>query len=406
MFRSFFAPLLVFVGLIVWPLAALADGNPNFDAARAKTKELVAQLKSYETTGSMSITRKVKGEAEGMEMEFLLHSAARWPDRLTSSQESPALILKFGVGEKQSWLYLGSLGTCYIGEPMELTRDLIPPGEKTLDSSRVFNFLGGLDPYLLGEDLEVEPETPNDNLVINGRPVTCQVFHYKPEPNSQLPPGQLAEISRTLWYDPQSGLILKSLQILSNMERGVEWEQRVTLTLTNYQIDEAVSEETFSFTPPEGVVIVDNFERLTNPDAMTGMKAPDVTFTDLAGEQIQLSSLRGKVVFLDFWATWCAPCRLEMPHIQKLYKELGTSGEVVFLAASSEGKSVIEKFLEKNPYTFPVVQVAAQDAIGKFKATSIPTGFVIDQEGIIRSHMVGVQNEAQLRAGLAKAGIE
>ena len=159
MIRTILACLPVIAASVAMPQTAAAVENADFSAARAKTEELVEGLGSYETTGRMTITKNVKGETEGgLEMEFLLHSAARWPDRLTSSQESSSLTLKFGVSKDQSWLYLGSLGTCYVGEPVRLTRFLIPPGEKTLDADRVFNFLGGLDPYLLGEDLErLEP---------------------------------------------------------------------------------------------------------------------------------------------------------------------------------------------------------------------------------------------------------
>jgi thiol-disulfide isomerase/thioredoxin len=112
------------------------------------------------------------------------------------------------------------------------------------------------------------------------------------------------------------------------------------------------------------------------------------------------------VVFLDFWATWCGPCRMEMPHIQALHDEMKDSGEVVFIGASNEDQKTIETWLQKNPYTFKMVMVKPEDAQTKYKVTSIPAGFVIDREGMIRAHMIGAQSEMQLRTALGKAGIK
>ncbi len=110
------------------------------------------------------------------------------------------------------------------------------------------------------------------------------------------------------------------------------------------------------------------------------------------------------MLFLDVWATWCPPFRKEMPHIQTLYEELA-GDDVAFLAVSSEAPTTIRQYLAKMPYTFPIATVSERDAALALKATSIPTGLVIDRDGVVRAHLVGGQTEAQLRAALARAGI-
>ena len=85
----------------------------------------------------------------------------------------------------------------------------------------------------------------------------------------------------------------------------------------------------------------------------------------------------GIPLLVDFWAPWCGPCRMEMPHIQALHEEMQGSGEVVFIGASNEDQKTIENWLQKNPYSFKMVMVKPEDAQTKYKVTSIPAGFAI-----------------------------
>ncbi|MBK9474195.1 MAG: TlpA family protein disulfide reductase [bacterium] len=179
--------------------------------------------------------------------------------------------------------------------------------------------------------------------------------------------------------------------------------QNVTFTVTKLDLDGSPADDRFAFTAPEGLRVAATLEQLANPESMAGQSAPDAVLTGLDGKTFKLSELRGKVVFLDLWATWCGPCRMEMPHLEKLHKELGE--QVAFVAASSEEQTVIEAFLTRTPYTMRIVRIGEDDARLKFKAVSIPTGFVIDKEGVIRAHLVGAQSEEQLRKALARAGV-
>lgn len=378
--------------------AGLAAANTTYDQAAAASRAWAEQLRSYSLKGKMTMETNVRGQTGGMQMEAELTGAAVMPDRLVSSQVGSMFNMSLGVGPEHSWFNLGQMQTCYLADPVPLNRRHFAGNDFELDPERIFNFYGGLDQFMLPVDLEVEAETGAETYVLGEKEIPCQVFRTA---------GNEAEGEgpKEYWYDPQSHLVVKAGFTLFGNRGGMMMEQKLTFAVIEYSLNEPVDESLFAFTPAPGVRIVDHLDRLTNPDAMTGQTAPEITFKTLDGSQLKLSELKGKVVFLDFWATWCGPCKIEMPHIQTLHEELGPAGEVVFLAASSEDKPTIEGFISKYGYTFKVVQVEAEDAQGLYKASNIPAGFVIDGQGVIRAHMVGAQSETQLRKALAKAGI-
>lgn len=378
--------------------AASAPANPQYEQAVAASGTWAENLRSYRLTGTMTMATGIQGQPGSTQMEAELTAAARFPDRLLSRQTGKTFNLSLGVGPEHSWFLLGQLNACYLADPVPLNRHRYQDDEFELEPARIFNFFGGLDQFLLPPDLKVEPLSGAATYTLGGRAVACQVFKSPGDGGDGQGP-------REYWYDPQSHLVMKTILTGVGNRGGQVMEQKLTFELKEFSLNEPVDEAVFAFTPPAGVRQVDHLDRLTNPDAMTGQRAPAVTFKDLDGNLLDLSDLKGKVVFLDFWATWCGPCKMEMPHIQTLHEELGKSGEVVFLAASSEDKAAIKPFIDKYGYTFRVVMVAAEDAHQLYKASSIPAGFVIDRDGVIRAHMVGAQSERQLRKALAKAGI-
>ena len=119
----------------------------------------------------------------------------------------------------------------------------------------------------------------------------------------------------------------------------------------------------------------------------------NMTFQGLDGNSLEVSGLKGKVIFLNLWATWCPPCVAEMPSIQKLYEKYKDNKEIVFLIVSNEKPAPVEKFMTKKGYTFPVY-------LNKFKmpeafiTKNIPTTFVISKEGEIIVKEVGSVNWA------------
>ncbi|UOE57566.1 TlpA family protein disulfide reductase [Bacillus sp. CMF12] len=114
-----------------------------------------------------------------------------------------------------------------------------------------------------------------------------------------------------------------------------------------------------------------------------GLKAPDFELKNLQGETVKLSDYKGKKVMLNFWATWCPPCKAEMPDIQKFYTQKGN--EVVILAVNIDSHSDVAGFAEEMRVNFPILLDVNEKASNAYQIITIPTTFFIDEEGIIRN---------------------
>ena len=128
-----------------------------------------------------------------------------------------------------------------------------------------------------------------------------------------------------------------------------------------------------------------------------GKLAADFKLPNLSGTAISLSSLRGKVVFLNVWATCCAPCREEMPSIETLYEEFSKDPDFVVLAVNedSEGRSVVDSYVRRSGFKFNVL-LDPQNQVGDaYDVSGIPETFIIDRTGRVVAHHLGPYDWAQ-----------
>ena len=135
------------------------------------------------------------------------------------------------------------------------------------------------------------------------------------------------------------------------------------------------------------------------PAPMEGFLAPEFELTSLDDDTVTLSDLRGKVVLLNFWASWCPPCRSEMPAMQKIYTAFGPD-EFVILAVNNlqqDGLAEAQKFIAERNLTFPTLLDTDGQVSAAYQIRSLPTSFFIDQEGLIREIVIGAMPEALLR---------
>ena len=131
--------------------------------------------------------------------------------------------------------------------------------------------------------------------------------------------------------------------------------------------------------------------------------APDLVLTDMAGKKVTLADLKGKVILLNFWATWCPPCREEMPTLETLYQTYKDHKNFVFLSVdSSEPKATVADFLAKNPYHFPVLLDLNGAVSAEYGISAIPTTYLIDPQGKVVAGVRGAFNwsSPQFTAGL------
>ena len=138
--------------------------------------------------------------------------------------------------------------------------------------------------------------------------------------------------------------------------------------------------------------------------------APDFTLTDQYGNTHTLSDYKGSVVFINFWATWCPPCRAEMPDIQKLYEEYKEAGDdsVVILGVAAPGlrsekdRDGIVSFLNENGYTYPVLMDETGEQFLNYYVFSYPTTFMIDRDGNVFGYVSGSLPEETMREIIRK----
>lgn len=146
------------------------------------------------------------------------------------------------------------------------------------------------------------------------------------------------------------------------------------------------------------------FSRVTDVTASTerpaiplpGHPAPDFALQTLDGQTLQLSDLEGQAVVLNFWASWCPPCRAEMPELEQAYQDNQSGGLVVLGVNQGEQQPVAADFVQQFGLTFPVVLDQDLFASRIYKVNSLPTTFFIDRNGIIRERVTGQMNTALL----------
>lgn len=131
-----------------------------------------------------------------------------------------------------------------------------------------------------------------------------------------------------------------------------------------------------------------------------GEKAPDFTLEDLDGNTVSLSDYQGKNVYINFFATWCPPCRGEMPDLEKIYQKYKDEDIVVLAVDLGEDKDTVKSFIEENKYNFNVLLDSDQTATEQYNITSIPVSVFIDKQGNIEAKQVGAMTMDQMESAI------
>jgi peroxiredoxin len=124
-----------------------------------------------------------------------------------------------------------------------------------------------------------------------------------------------------------------------------------------------------------------------------GDTAPNFQLRDMNGQLVALSDLRGKVVLLNFWATWCGPCRIEMPAMEQLYRTYKrTDFEILAVSTDAQGVAVTRPFQQENHLTFPILHDADFRVGLAYGARTLPMTFMVDRQGIVRQQIFGARD--------------
>lgn len=133
----------------------------------------------------------------------------------------------------------------------------------------------------------------------------------------------------------------------------------------------------------------DGFKRLGIERPEKPIPAPDFTLEDLSGKRVSLKDLRGKVVFLNFWATWCLPCREEMPMMERLYRELKGEGLEVVAVNIKKSKREVQKFFDELGLTFTALLDKDAEVAQEYGAWAIPLTYLVNQKGEFVGKVMG-----------------
>jgi len=134
-----------------------------------------------------------------------------------------------------------------------------------------------------------------------------------------------------------------------------------------------------------------------------GKLAPDFQLQSLDGQVVSLSDFRGEAVLLNFWATWCGPCRFEMPFLQQVYEERSDQGLVILAVNIGESQSEVKEFMESFDLSFLTVLDTATEVARQYNIRGIPTTFFLDKDGVIQDLKIGsFTSEVELALKLSK----
>ncbi len=136
-----------------------------------------------------------------------------------------------------------------------------------------------------------------------------------------------------------------------------------------------------------------------------GSKVDDFSLPGIETQTVSLSQYRGKIIVLNFWATWCVPCKDEMPLLEKVYQSSGDK-LVVIGVNSQESKSDVQKFIDQYQITFPIALDASGELTRKFLVNGYPTTFLIDSNGVMRNLHIGELREDLLKGYISEMGVQ
>ncbi len=208
--------------------------------------------------------------------------------------------------------------------------------------------------------------------------------------------------------DTQTGLLVSaaSTEVIEG-PRG-SYKVDMSVELRRSQFGQAPSANLFRL--PERVMSeVKEMARWDAPRIrrqFAGKPAPDFSFVDMAGRPVWLGALRGKFVLLDFWTTWCPPCREDAPALNKLHQKYGDRDLAIIGITVNEERATVEKFLKGHPHDFPVVLSSENEMPRPYDIGVFPTYLVIDREGKLYAAVQGDQGFGELRKLLKKAGLD
>jgi thiol-disulfide isomerase/thioredoxin len=382
---------------LVTMLAALSLAAQALPGAKSLLDQGTATTRKYHSfqyTSELEMDMNAGGHPVTMTIQ-----SSTWvenPGRMrveSTTQMGKTVLVADGA---HTWMYIGALKQYVkrnsVGTPQGMLEAFgmkLPDASKLADAMRT----------LRAETIELD-----------GQKHDCWVIAMSLE-NTELPnvPGaRITSGQGTFWLDKTLGFTIRMDMNMTIQGGPIRQPMAMTqkMTLHDIKVDVPLADTLFTFTPPEGSKEVENLGGM-KPTDLSGRRAAEFALTALDGTKIQLSALKGKVVLLDFWATWCTPCRSDMPAVSKLATEFKDQGLVVVGVNVGESADTVNRFLKTAPVSYPIALTGEATVVPDYEVTAFPTYVLIGRDGVIAAYVVGGgDGEPALRELLAKAGIK
>jgi peroxiredoxin len=219
--------------------------------------------------------------------------------------------------------------------------------------------------------------------------------------------------------DPKTHLLRRVvLDVHNSVPKGAEVKKaELTIDYTDASPDAEVKAEQLAWAAPKGARDVgasplasitgggggDGGAEEAAVAALVGKPAPDFTLKGMDGKDVSLSDLKGHVVILDFWATWCGPCRASLPHLDKIYADHKADGVKAFAVDQREDKATVQKFVEQTKLGMPVLFDEEGQVGDKYGVSGIPQTVVIGKDGNVKKATIGSGQDEVIRKAVEEA---
>jgi len=385
------------------PSASVASGPPGSDALPFLT-DLFARY-AHATTYRLEFTDESWLEGENM------HNWSKTTNVVAVGLKNQYRFQYRGEYGEALQLSDGTTEWVYTAGPKQYTQQPTPPDGPTKIHASTFMSLQRLNETRStvhsiahrGELIQRATFAPDQDIPIGDRIVPCVVVTTE----GKLPIQEAhITVDSTFWVDKQSGLIRKYVsRNKGELLPSAPGTQYTSGHETIYNIatlnPASFPDGTFGFALPANAVLVEQFisKQAQEQATLVGKPLPDVTLKDSAGKEVSLQSFQGKPLLLDFWATWCVPCRESLPTLQKLYTEYKDKGLVLLSLDQDQQPQKATDFWAQNKSPWPNYHLD-KPSIDKFPPHGIPYFVLVDPSGKILFSQSGSQ-EKDLRAALA-----
>lgn len=363
------------------------------DSPEDMQKLLAETARSYREAKSFRIERE---EVVTTESELMTLSSKYFSDVIAAPENRYRIVRKgaqtWDIHEsdgKTEWIWYPWRKE-YVEHPVERSSESegLNPAE-----SGIITWLEQIDKKLASGRVQ-PPQTIDTG---HGR-VNCMVI-IGPPPHQQHDPTMQQQT--TYWIDRDRKILVKEQFVMRSTVPEHKFDNEGT-TIYTTELNASFADSLFKFVPPLGAKRVEKIE--FGPVELVGKTAPPLRLKTLDGKEFDLGSLRGKPVLVDFWATWCAPCRESMPHLAKLYDEFKEKGLALVSVSKDDYPADAARFVAKYKYSWLNVADPEGESDGDWGESAIPRLVLIGKDSTVLFESLGFDDvqEAKIRAALHK----